>query len=270
MGRKNGNGNGVTGTTRNSRTDVVKEKEKKQKMSPQEIEDKYGVRNSIIKNKIKFEPKNQKQADLMDLIREKDIVFTSGPSGSGKSYCTMACALQLVRESDNAFKKITLIVPTSQAGDSIGWLKGSLSDKLAPFADASLYTAKKIIDKSGGDGEKTLELLQENFQFEIKSSNFLRGQTLDNQIIIIEEAQNLSPVEIKTILTRISESAKMIFTGDIEQCDNQVLMKKGVKNGLEYALEKLSDMKEIGTIEFNRDEIVRHPLISKILDNWGE
>ena len=261
----------VSGSTRTSVEKKVKKERKPRpaRLSEEEIEDKYGVRGSIIKNKIKFEPKNRKQADLMELIREKDIVFTSGPSGSGKSFCTMACALQLLRESDNAYKKITLIVPTSQAGDSIGWLKGSLSDKLAPFADASLYTAKKIIDKSGGDGEKTMQLLQENLQFEIKSSNFLRGQTLDNQIIIIEESQNLSPVEIKTILTRISESAKMIFTGDIEQCDNQLLMKNGVKNGLEYALEKLSKMDEIGTLEFTRDEIVRHPIISKILDNWG-
>jgi len=269
MGRKGSAS--VTGTTKQARGNTGAEKktrEKKPKMSPQEIEEKYGVQGSPLKYKINFEPKNRKQADLVELIREKDVIFTSGPSGSGKSYCAMACALQLLRESDNGFKKITLIVPTSQAGDSIGWLKGSLSDKLAPFADASLYTAQKIIDKSGGDGQKVLELLQENLQFEIKSSNFLRGQTLDNQLIIIEEAQNLSSTEIKTILTRISESAKMIFTGDIEQCDNQLLMKKGIKNGLEYALDRLSGMEEIGVISFDRSEIIRHPLISKILDKW--
>lgn len=227
----------------------------------------YVSRNKSLDYKIFLKSKNKKQEELINEIKHKEITFCSGSAGTGKSYIAMAVALDLIRQ-DNQFKKITLIVPTVQSDIELGFLKGSLEEKIFPHAEPHLYTMEKIINKSGGNGKIAVEMLRKNGLLDIKPVSFLRGATLDEQIILIEESQNLPVSAFKTILTRLGDNCKMVFLGDIDQIDNKELRKKGVRSGLDYAIEKLSELKEVGTITFNKDEIVRNPLISKILDNW--
>lgn len=229
----------------------------------------YASRNKSLEFKIYLKPKNKKQDELINEIKHKEITFCSGSAGTGKSYIAMATALDLLKQ-DNQYKKITLIVPTVQSDIELGFLKGSLEEKILPHAEPHLYTMEKIINKSGGNGKIAVEILKRNGILDIKPVSFLRGATLDDQIILIEESQNLPISAFKTILTRLGENCKMIFLGDIDQIDNKELKKKGVRSGLDYAIEKLNKLKEVGIITFTKDEIVRNPLITKILDNWDE
>lgn len=227
----------------------------------------YVSRGKGLDYKLYIRPKNERQKELIDLMKEKEVVFCSGAAGTGKSYVAFATVLSLLKE-DNAFKHITLIVPTVQSDLEIGFLKGTLEDKIGPHAEPHLYTMEKIIDKSGGVGKVAVEALRKYGLLEIKPVSFLRGATLDNRIIVIEESQNLPISAFKTILTRLGDSCKMVFLGDIDQIDNKELKKKGSKSGLEHAIENLESIPEVGVIKFSKDEIVRNPLISKILEKW--
>lgn len=127
---------------------------------------------------------------------------------------------------------------------------------------------QKILTKENQNGKEIVKQLQKEGKIEIMCVSFLRGLTIDNAIVIIEEAQNLPKSSFKTILTRIGDNCKYIFDGDLEQIDNKELRKNKDNCGLKYAIEKLRDIYGIGVIEFNRDEIVRNPIITQILDNW--
>lgn len=228
----------------------------------------YVSRNKGLDYKLNLKLKNEKQKQLNEIIKLKEITFCSGSAGTGKSYVAMATLLDLLKQ-DNAYKKITLIVPTVQSDLELGFLKGTLEDKIGPHAEAHLYTLEKIIDNSGGDGKIAVQALKKYDLIEIRPISFLRGFSLDNRLILCEESQNIPISGFKTILTRIGENSKLIFLGDIDQVDNKELKKKGNRSGLEYAIEKLSKIEEIGTVKFENEDIVRNKLISIILDNWN-
>lgn len=218
--------------------------------------------------KIKFRPKTPKQQTLHSLIKKKEIVLTSGAAGTGKSYVTYSAALELLQEDQ--YKQLIIIVPTVQSDLEIGFLKGSLSEKLKPHADAHLYTISKIL-KDTPDPGKTLDKLLEKKLIQIDCVSFLRGKTIDNSIVCIEECQNLPKRAVKTILTRIGTNSKYIFLGDEEQIDNREIIKSKEKNGLSNAIDKFKDWDKIGIVEFNDPEdIVRNPLISEILERLKE
>lgn len=229
----------------------------------------YVSRGKGMDFKLYLRPKNDRQKELINVIREKEVVFCSGAAGTGKSYVAFATVLALLKE-DNPYKIITLIVPTVQSDLEIGFLKGTLEDKIGPHAEPHIYTMEKIIDKSGGNGKVALEAFKKYGTLEIKPVSFLRGATLDDRIIVVEESQNLPVSAFKTILTRLGDNCKMVFLGDIDQIDNKELKKKGSTSGLEYAIDKLNTVPEIGVVKFSKDEIVRNPLISKILEKWDQ
>ena len=217
--------------------------------------------------KVNLKCKNAKQKELVKSIKDNEITFCTGAAGTGKSYVTLATALDLLKK-DNKFEKIVLLCNTIFSDIDVGFLKGDLMQKLEPFFYQHLYTMSKILSKDGQDGKEIVKQLRKEGKLEIMCVSFLRGLTIDNSIVVIEEAQNLPKSSFKTILTRIGDDSKYIFDGDLEQIDNKELKKNNVVCGLKHAVEKLKDVDGIGVVEFNKDEIVRNPIITKILDSW--
>ena len=273
MSRKNGNNGGVTGTTRTTRTNVVKEKEKKQKpprLSQEEKEMKHGKAKYLnYKIDLKFKTENQKK--LYNAIKDPNIqiLFVHGEAGVGKSIITMAACLELIQQK---YKKITLIAPIVQNDEQIGMLPGDVSQKIFPHLECHIETAIKVIDFATGHGGKEIveNLLSEGI-IEGRPVSFLRGWTFDNQIVIFEEIQNAKISALKTVCTRLGENSKMIFLGDCSQIDVKELKNNGL-SALEFALNKFGDgeIPEIQTVKFERSDIVRNPLITKILDKWDK
>ena len=217
--------------------------------------------------KLTFKCKNATQKKLVKTIKDKDITFCSGAAGTGKSYISLATALELLKK-EPLYKKIVIIVPTIQSDIEIGFLKGTLDQKIAPHAYAHLYTMEKILTQSGNDGKEMLAQLQKENKVEIMCVSFLRGLTIDDSIVFITESQNLPTSAFKTLLTRIGENSKYIFDGDLDQIDNKEIRKNKGLCGLQYAINHLKDIDEVGVVEFSKDEIVRNPIITKILDAW--
>lgn len=223
-----------------------------------------------LKYKISLKCKNEKQKKLCEAIKDKEIVFSCGSAGSGKSFISIGMALKLLKDKEkNNYKKIILVVPTVQSDLEIGFLPGTVDEKLQYNAEASLYTMEKCLDQSGNSKsyDIILKLIKDGL-LEIRCVSFMRGYTIDNAIVIIEESQQFPKSAFKTLLTRIGDNSKYIFNGDIEQIDNKDIKRGKDICGLSYAMDKLKDTDEIGIVTFNRDEIVRNPLITKILDKW--
>lgn len=223
--------------------------------------------NQALNYKVNLKCKNEKQKAFHKLIKEKEVTLCAGSAGTGKSYVALATALELLK-GDNGFKQIVLVVPTVQSDLEIGFLKGTIEDKIRPHAEAHLYTMEKILNTSGNNGKEVLANLQKCGMLVIKCVSFMRGLTIDNSIVLIEESQNLPKSALKTLLSRIGSNSKYILDGDYEQVDNKEIKKNKENCGLKYVIDTFRNEPEIGVIEFTKDEIVRNPLISKILDKW--
>jgi len=208
--------------------------------------------------KFKLRGKNKKQKELITEIDKNQITFAVGPSGVGKSYISVAKALELLANPDNQYQKIYVITPAVEADNSIGWLKGSLEDKLDPYLFSTYYLIDKII------GKKNRKQMQEMRIIEPLAYGFIRGISIDNAIVIAEESQNTGVSQMKTLLTRIGYNTKFIISGDLEQTD-----RKGNNNGLSDGINRIKDIEEIGLVEFSTKDIVRNPLISKILKRYN-
>lgn len=222
--------------------------------------------------KIVIKCKNKKQKDFLNILKDesKIICFGIGSAGSGKSYISLAYALQALKDESTPYKKIICLVPTCQAGAmDLGFLKGTLEEKIGPFIEADSYTMEKILSNSGNySGRQLLEGLIRNEIINYDVVNFARGKTYDNALILLNECENYSKEEMLLLLTRIGENSKIIISGDVEQLDRKDIKKNGSKCGMEYALDKLKDMEEVAYVEFTTEDIVRHPIISKIIDRW--
>jgi phosphate starvation-inducible PhoH-like protein len=205
--------------------------------------------------------KNQKQKVFANLITDKEIVLASGPAGVGKSYVAIARAIELLQNTSNQYNKIVIINPAVEAGENLGFIPGSVREKLDPYVAPSI----DIIDKIVGSG-KRIDLENAGI-IEVGALGFIRGKTIDHTILVMEEAQNMSPNQMKTLLTRIGLSTKFIISGDLDQSDKYVNYKQ---SGLYDAIDKHGSLDEIGVIEFNESEIVRNPLISRILENYKQ
>jgi len=211
--------------------------------------------------KLNVEFRNESQKIVWNKIDKNQIFFAFGPAGTGKSYISALKAVDLVLHTkNNDYKKIIIIKPAVEADEKNGFLPGSLFEKMYPFVFSTLYILEKILGKN--KVEKCLEL---NL-IEVMSLAYMRGINLDECILIMEEAQNMTIKQMITLLTRIGEHTKFIISGDISQSDRY---KDGKDSGLYYAMEKLKDIEEIDMIEFSQDEIVRNPLISKMLDRFN-
>lgn len=200
-----------------------------------------------------FKPKTKKQEELMDLIENKEVVIAAGPAGTGKSYVALATALGMLGET---YKKIILVKSvTSIPGEELGFLPGDASQKMEPYIMSYSWN----IDKICGIGSSK-ELISKKL-IEVLPLAYIRGLSIDESIVIIDEAQNIDSHTFKTIITRIGTDSKYIFLGDTEQVDR----KKKSESCLEPVMNIFSDNKIVGIIRFNDSDCVRNPIIPIIL-----
>ena len=220
---------------------------------------------------IRMKCKNKTQKKLIQSIREKDITIVSGPAGTGKSYCQLYQAISLLKEFPEEYKKLMLIYPTEEDdSEAVGFLPGSIEEKMSVWARPDLYTIEKIINESTGkeEGKRRVEEMIQQGLIEIHPTTFLRGLTIDNAIICVNEVQNFTKDQLLKILTRVGEFSKLIIAGDSLQISAKSIKKGKKESGLLYALEVLQGMEEVGIIEFSAEDIVRNPLIQKLLYRW--
>jgi len=215
--------------------------------------------NSIIKKKQRNKFLTSNQKDYYNILKENEITICSGPAGVGKSYIAMKAAVDLLLDSTNSYEKIIIVRPAVEAEEKLGSLPGGLEEKLDPYIFPSYYLLNKII------GKEVREKLKESEIIEVFALAYMRGMNIDNSILIFEEAQNASPNQMKLLLTRIGFNSKFFISGDIEQTDRY---KHKEQSGLYDALQKFKDIEDVGTFEFNDKDIVRNPLIGKILKKY--
>ena len=210
----------------------------------------HGVKGKIIRAQT---PNQQK---LLELIGKNDMVFVIGPAGTGKTYTSVALAVRALK--DKQVKRIILTRPAVEAGENLGFLPGDLKDKLDPYMQP-LYDA--LMDMIPFD---KLNSFIENGTIQIAPLAFMRGRTLDNAFVILDEAQNTTYVQMKMFLTRMGKNAKFIITGDPGQID----LPRKTASGLSEALRIIKGIKGIGTLWLDDKDVVRHPLVKEIINAY--
>jgi phosphate starvation-inducible PhoH-like protein len=214
---------------------------------------------SASKNRIS--PKNHNQKLYVEAIRKNDLVFGVGPAGTGKTYIAMAMGLGALL--DNRVKRIILARPAVEAGEKLGFLPGDLAEKVNPYL-RPLYDA--LNDMIGF--ERATALMQKG-SIEVAPLAFMRGRTLNDSFVILDEAQNATIEQMKMFLTRLGFKSWAVVTGDITQTD----LAPGRPSGLKHALNILSDIDGISVCKFTEKDVVRHPLVQDIIkayDTWDE
>ena len=205
-----------------------------------------------------IKPKTLGQKQYIDMIREKMIVFGIGPAGTGKTYLAMAMAVNAFKK--NEVERIILTRPAIEAGEKLGFLPGDLQSKVDPYL-RPLYDALFEIM-----GAESFNVNLEKGLIEVAPLAYMRGRTLDNAFIILDEAQNTTPSQMKMFLTRIGFGSKVIVTGDGSQKD----LPPNVKSGLDEAVKILKDIPEIGFNKFSTRDVVRHPLVQRIVKAYED
>ena len=201
-------------------------------------------------------PKTIGQKGYVDTIRRKDIVFGIGPAGTGKTYIAVAMAVNAFKNKE--IQKIILARPAVEAGERLGFLPGDLQEKVDPYL-RPLYDA--LYDVLGRESALRLK---EKEVIEVVPLAYMRGRTLDNSFIILDEAQNTTPEQMKMFLTRMGFGSKVVVTGDVTQID----LPRGKKSGLIEASKILKDVKEIGFCYMKDADVVRHQLVKKIINAY--
>jgi phosphate starvation-inducible PhoH-like protein len=217
--------------------------------------------NSLIRRKVKNKFLTENQKEYYRLLTSNQITICSGPAGVGKSYIAMKAAVDLLMEPENGYEKIIIVRPAVEAEEKLGALPGNLEEKLDPYIFPSYYLLNKII------GKESREKLKEAEVIEVFALAYMRGMNIDNSILIFEEAQNSTPNQMKLLLTRIGSNSKFFISGDLEQTDRY---KDKKQSGLYDAITRFNHINDIGTFEFNEKDVVRNPLISKILQKYDE
>lgn len=206
----------------------------------------------------RFAPKNKKQEELVKSIKDNEITIAIGSSGSGKTFCSVATALELLNEG---YKRIILIKSvTTIPGEDLGFIPGSYDEKMLPFMMSYSGNIDKLLGK---DSYK--DLLHKGL-IEVLPIAYIRGLSIDDSIVIFDEAQNTTPHTFKTIITRIGTNSKYIILGDIEQVDR----KNKKESCLSSVVEIFRESDCVGTIEFTDEDCVRNPIIPKILQKLRE
>ena len=207
----------------------------------------YGNKGRIIRSR------SLNQFNMVNAIEKDDLLFAVGPAGSGKTYTAVALAVKALKEK--RVRKIILTRPAVEAGENLGFLPGDLKEKLDPYLQPLYDALGDMIPTS-----KLTEYLEDKV-IQIAPLGFMRGRTLDNAFVILDEAQNTTKAQLKMFLTRMGKSAKFIVTGDITQVD----LPKHQKSGLKLALDLFKNQKDISIVNLNEDDVVRHPLVKKII-----
>ena len=205
-----------------------------------------------------IKPKTLGQKNYIDQIRKKMIVFGVGPAGTGKTYLAMAMAITAFKNDE--VSKIIRTRPAIEAGEKLGFLPGDLQSKVDPYL-RPLYDALHQIM-----GTETFMKNMEKGLIEVAPLAYMRGRTLDNSFIILDEAQNTTPAQMKMFLTRIGFGSKVIVTGDLTQKD----LPKDTKSGLEEAMRVLGKIDDIGFCKLSSKDVVRHPLVQKIVKAYDD
>jgi phosphate starvation-inducible PhoH-like protein len=208
--------------------------------------------------KRRISARSPNQALYIRALREQELVFGLGPAGTGKTYLAVATAVDMMMSG--AVERIVLSRPAVEAGERLGFLPGDLREKVDPYL-RPLYDA--LYDMLPGD--QVMKRLA-NGEIEIAPLAFMRGRTLANAFVILDEAQNTTPVQMKMFLTRLGENARMAVTGDLSQID----LPSGAQCGLRDALETLKGVDGIATVAFTEADVVRHPLVSRIVRAYDE
>ena len=205
---------------------------------------------------IKARSKNQQR--LIEAYEQNDMVFAVGPAGTGKTYLSIALAVKALKEK--TAKKIILSRPAVEAGEKLGFLPGDMKDKIDPYLQP-LYDALEDMLP-----QVKLQDLMEKHVIQIAPLAFMRGRTLSDAVVILDEAQNTTPAQIRMFLTRMGWNTKMIITGDMTQID----LPHSQKSGLIEALHILNKVEGIGVVNLDRSDIVRHKLVTRIVNAYEE
>ncbi|MBN1831819.1 MAG: PhoH family protein [Deltaproteobacteria bacterium] len=201
-------------------------------------------------------PKSKNQKAYIDSIRQFDIVFGIGPAGTGKTYLAMAMAVaSLVKKEVN---RVVLVRPAVEAGERLGFLPGDLYEKVNPYLRPLYDALHDMMDFEGAS------LLIQKGVIEVAPLAFMRGRTLNDAFVILDEAQNATSDQMKMFLTRLGFSSKAVITGDVTQTD----LPQGKTSGLIEARDLLTGIKGIGFVYFSREDVIRHPLVQKIIEAY--
>lgn len=210
----------------------------------------YGSKGGIIKAKT---PNQQK---LVDAVDKHDLVFALGPAGTGKTYISVALAVRALK--NKTVKKIIISRPVVEAGENLGFLPGDMKEKVDPYIRPIYDALEDMIPV------EKLKYYQENKIIEIAPLAYMRGRTLNNAFVLLDEAQNTTPMQMKMFLTRMGPSAKVMINGDRSQID----LPTKVKSGLIDALQTLKHIKEIAFVEMKAEDVVRHKLVKSIVEAY--
>ena len=202
--------------------------------------------------------RSQNQQRLIEAYKENDMVFAVGPAGTGKTYLSIALAVKALKEK--TAKKIILSRPAVEAGEKLGFLPGDMKDKIDPYLQP-LYDALEDMLP-----QVKLQDMMEKHVIQIAPLAFMRGRTLSDAVVILDEAQNTTPAQIRMFLTRMGWNTKMIITGDMTQID----LPAKAKSGLIEALHILNKVEGIGIVNLDRSDIVRHKLVTRIVNAYEE
>ena len=203
-------------------------------------------------------PRSENQKTLVDAYCKNDMLFAIGPAGSGKTYVSIALAVRALKNKE--IRKIVLCRPAVEAGEKLGFLPGDMREKIDPYLQP-LYDALQDMIPA----QKLTEYMEQNV-IQIAPLAFMRGRTLNDAVVILDEAQNTTTQQIKMFLTRMGQNTKMIITGDLTQID----LPRNVKSGLKEAKEVLKDVKGIAFVEMDERDIVRHKLVTRIVNAYHQ
>jgi phosphate starvation-inducible PhoH-like protein len=235
---------------------------KKEDTKPREVYvNKKELINSIVTKRPRKKFLTDSQKDYYDILCNNQITICSGPAGVGKSFVAMRAAIDLLCDPDNGYEKIIIVRPAVEAEEKLGSLPGNVEEKLDPYIFPSYYLMNKIIGKEAREKLKEVEVI------EVFALAYMRGMNIDNSILIFEEGQNATPKQMKLLLTRIGFNSKFFISGDLEQTDRY---KDKTHSGLYDALVKFQNVEDIGVFSFDNKDIIRNPLINKILDKYEE
>ncbi|MDR2104465.1 MAG: PhoH family protein [Deferribacteraceae bacterium] len=198
-------------------------------------------------------PKTRNQRLYINAIKEKDMVFAYGPAGTGKTFLAVAMAVNMYL--DKKVRRIILTRPAVEAGEKLGFLPGDLADKINPYLRPLHDALQSMMDP-----EAIIRLVERNI-IEVAPLAFMRGRTLSNAFVILDEAQNTTKAQMKMFLTRLGFGSKVVITGDTTQVDLPV----NTDSGLTHAIETLKDLEEIAFLYLSEKDMVRHPLVTKIV-----
>ena len=201
-------------------------------------------------------PRTENQQQLVEAFNKSDMVFAVGPAGTGKTYLSIALAVKALKEK--TIKKIILSRPAVEAGEKLGFLPGDMKDKIDPYLQPLYDALEDMLPQA------KLQEMMEKHVIQIAPLAFMRGRTLSDAVVILDEAQNTTCAQIRMFLTRMGWNTKMIITGDMTQID----LPHEQRSGLKEALAILSGIEGIGVVELTRKDIVRHKLVTRIVNAY--